>query len=179
MRWVCLRCGRHFDTPGNELGSKCPHCGFDQAWPSQQPEVGGDAGTMPTQLIPGDRAEHLTSAAASVTLLCVNGHSFGWRATPADYGPCPHGTEILVVKGQPIVRSVQVELQCSCGAHLSVVGEVGSRSCPRCGKPMICPKCAAGSSGEQEIITCPICGAPPSGVSKAPAVTFRGSVVKT
>jgi DNA-directed RNA polymerase subunit RPC12/RpoP len=186
VTWLCLKCGRPFETGGNELGPKCPHCGSDHAWPSQKPEVGGEIQSVTTMPVPpptpavpyGDRAEHLTAHATSISLQCVNGHTFGWRAVPTDYGPCPHGTEITVIKGQPIVRSLQVELNCSCGAHLSVVGEVGSRQCPRCGKPMICPKCAAGASTDQEVIACPVCGGPPSAVTGAPAITFRGAVNK-
>jgi Zn finger protein HypA/HybF involved in hydrogenase expression len=176
MTAKCPHCGRQFrhDAAGVP---QCPTCGTPAFLLDTPPiNIGGESGQK--TILAGERL--------TVTLLCLNGHAFLHDVPRMSVVPCPHGTQQSVQEdGTTEVRAVQVNLSCrTCGAALSVVGEVGVKTCPRCGEVMVCPLCAAAAASAQagaseENIRCPTCGAPPAQVEHAPPVRFVGDITKT
>lgn len=126
-----------------------------------------------------DADEHAAGGRAAVRLVCINGHEFVVRLEARSYGSCPHGTVTEIIGDRIVEKAVQVDLVCVCGARLSVVGHTGQRSCPRCARVMMCPRCVASASPQREQPQCPVCGTTSVMVQSAPPVVFSGDIVKT
>lgn len=179
MTLRCKTCGRTYDSRG--MGEpRCPSCG-DVGSDILEADVAIGADVPGTVRMPKrqDLADHAAALATTTEFACVNGHRFSWAPGQADYGDCPHGVRWNDQKQAH--ENVQVDLHCpACGAGLSVVGPVGRRACPRCGRPMICPQCATSVvDTPPERVACPVCGSTNLSVVAAPPVVFTGAVRKT